>query len=84
MCWTVFMQPYFYLPVDQGLFTEASIIATPEEATILFNKQQGNELYIKRVLQDATYFLLLFLEWVCPLSGQALLLVRRIPHAMRC
>lgn len=48
------------------MFTKASIIATSEEATILFNEQQGDELYIKYVLQDATYFLLLFLEWVAP------------------
>lgn len=68
------MQPYFWLLVEQGLFTEASIIVTPEEAAMLVNKQQGNKLYITYVLQDATYFLVLFLEWVCLRSRQALFL----------
>lgn len=41
---------------------------------MLVNKQQGNKLYITYVLQDATYFLVLFLEWVCLRSRQALFL----------
>lgn len=50
------------------------LLSEPAETTVLVNKQQCNTLYITYVLQDATYFLVLFLEWVCLHSRQALFL----------
>lgn len=68
------MQPYFWPLLEQGLFLEACVIVKPGEATMLVNKQQCNKLYITYVLQDAVYFLELFLEWVCLHNWQALFL----------
>lgn len=58
MCWTDCGLAFAFLtPCGPDLFTEASVVATPEEAALLFHKQQGNELYTRYLLQDAASFL---------------------------
>lgn len=80
-CWAVFIQPYFWFVVDQGLVTKASIIAIPEEACSTSSRVMSFTLnmFCRMWLTSSC-----FLSGWCPLSRQAVLLIRRIPHATRC